>query len=86
MIAVKYQTVSIGEASRLTGASIKQIRFWSDKGMIPEPERVVCGERSYRQFSEADLENIKSVKSFLDEGYTLQASARKANEERRKSK
>jgi len=33
MIAVeKYQTVSIGEASRLTGASIKQIRNWADTG------------------------------------------------------
>ncbi len=33
MIAVeKYQTVSIGEAARQTGASITKIRNWADKG------------------------------------------------------
>ena len=43
MIAVnKYQTVSIGEASRLTGASIKQIRHWADIGIIEPPDRVQC--------------------------------------------
>ena len=84
MIAEKYETVSIGEASRLTGATIKQIRFWSDNGLIPEPERVVCGERAYRQFNHADLENIKLIKAYLDEGYTLKAAAGKAANTRRK--
>ena len=84
MIAVKYETVSIGEVARLTGASIKQIRYWSDEGIIPEPERVVCGERSYRQFSESDLKIIKAIKGYLAEGYTLKAAASKANEIRRK--
>jgi DNA-binding transcriptional MerR regulator len=82
----KYQTVSIGEASRLTGASIKQIRNWADIGIIEPPDRVQCGERAYRQYSQADLKSIKSIKAYLDEGYTLQAAARKARESRRKSK
>lgn len=76
----EYKTVSIGEAARLTGASIKQIRFWADKGLIPEPERVVCGKRAYRQFTKKDLKFIKTVKGFLDEGFTLQAAAQKAAE------
>ena len=77
MIAVKYDTVSIGEAARLTGASIKQIRSWSDKGYLPELERVICGERSYRHFREADLEIIKAIKGYLVEGFTLKAAALK---------
>jgi DNA-binding transcriptional MerR regulator len=85
MIAVnKYQTVSIGKASRLTGASIKQIRNWADIGIIEPPDRVQCGERAYRQYSQADLDIIKSIKAYLNEGYTLQAAARKASESRRK--
>ena len=84
MIAVKYDTVSTGEAARLTGVSIKKILYWQDQGYIPEPERVVCGERAYRQFSHSDLENIKTIKSYMDEGYTLRAAARKATEKGRK--
>ena len=76
----KYNTVSIGEAARLTNASIKQIRFWADRGLIPNPQRVVCGKRAYRQFTQNDLNFIKTVKGFLDEGFTLQAAAKKAEE------
>lgn len=85
MIAVKkYQTVSIGEASHLTGASIKQIRNWADIGIIDPPDRVQCGQRAYRQYTEADMETIKSVKAYLDEGYTLQAAGQKTKQTRRK--
>ena len=82
----KYQTVSIGEASRLTGASIKQIRNWANIGIIEPPDRVQCGERAYRQYNQADLETIKSIKAYLDEGYTLQTAARKADEEKSNSR
>jgi len=76
----KYSTVSIGEAARLTNASIKQIRFWEDRGLIPNPQRVVCGKRAYRQFTQNDLDFIKTVKRFLDEGFTLRTAAQKAAE------
>ncbi len=74
----KRVTVSIGEAARLCGVTVKQIRHWQDRGYIPECQRVVCGERSYRQFAKDDLEIIQKVKSYLDQGYTLSASAKKA--------
>jgi len=40
----------------------------------------VCGKRAYRQFTKEDLEFIKTVKGFLDEGFTLRTAARKAAE------
>ena len=52
------KTVSIGEAARLTGVSIKQVRHWHAQGYIPAPQRVICGERSYRQFGKEDLKFI----------------------------
>ena len=72
------QTVSIGEAARLCGVTVKQIRHWQDREYIPEPQRVVCGERSYRQFGEEDLEHIKRIKWYLDAGFRLSIAAEKA--------
>lgn len=84
MTIKSYATVSIGEAARQTGASIKQIRNWADIGIIDPPDRVQCGERAYRQYSQADMETIKSIKGYLDEGYTLQTAGQKAKQTRRK--
>ena len=76
------KTYSIGEASRLTGASIKAIRYWESRGYIPQADRVVCGEKSYRRFKKADLEIIHRIKSGLGDGFTLAAAAEKAAEEK----
>jgi len=70
-----FNTVSIGEAARRTGVSIKQIRHWADRGYIKQPQRVVCGERSYRQFVDRDLEVISVIKRLVDEGFTVKAAA-----------
>jgi len=71
------KTVSIGEAARLTGASIKQLRHWHLRGYIPAPERVVCGVRSYRYFNDNDLKIISRIKAYLDQGYTVKTAAEK---------
>ena len=76
------KTYSIGEASRLTGASKKAIRYWESRGYIPEADRVVCGEKSYRRFKERNLEIIHRIKRLLGEGFTLAAAAEKAGQER----
>ena len=74
------KNISIGAAAKICNVSVKQIRHWSEKGYIPEPERVVCGMRSYRYFGTEDLEIIKGIKSYLDEGYRLPVAAQKAAE------
>lgn len=76
------KTYSIGEASRLTGASIKMIRYWESRGYMPEADRVVCGEKSYRRFKETDLEIIHLIKRNLDEGFTLAAAAKNATDDK----
>ena len=72
---------SIGEAARISGVSVKQLRHWQNRGYIPEPTRVVCGERSYRNYNSSDLKIISRIKSYLDEGFTLQFAARKTKDE-----
>ena len=74
----KEKCFSIGEAARKCGVTTKQIRHWENKGYISEPQRVVCGERSYRKFGEDDLEIIKRIARYLDMGYTLPAAANRA--------
>lgn len=75
---MKHPTYSIGDASRLTGASQKQIRRWEAKGYIPKAERIVYGDVAYRRFSLKRVERIARIKEFLEKGYTLAAAAEKA--------
>jgi DNA-binding transcriptional MerR regulator len=81
MIKQAERFISIGEAARLTGVSVKRIRSWEERGYIPSQLRIDCGQRSFRQYKEADLEIISSIKSYLDDGFTLPAAANKAADE-----
>ena len=55
----------IGETAKETGVTTKQLRHWADQEYIPNPTRVVCGERSYRTYSPQDIEHIKKLKKYL---------------------
>ena len=68
---------SIGDTAKMTGVSQKQLRSWSGK-FIQEPERIVCGQRSFRRFSEQQIQIIQKVKAYLDQGFTLSAAAQLA--------
>ena len=78
MQEIRERHCSIGETARICGVTVKQIRNWEEKNYIPAPYRVICGERSYREFTEADLKIICSIKSYFDKGYSLSTAARKA--------
>ena len=73
------ETFSIGDTSRKTGVSQKQLRFWGGK-YIPEPNRLICGERAYRRYTQAQINLIKRIKAFQDQGFTLAAAAKKAKD------
>ncbi len=72
MINQKIQApFSIGDTSKMTGVTQKQIRNWEERGYIPEADRVVCGKRAYRYFTADQIEIITKIKGHLDQGYTL---------------
>ncbi len=73
----KHKTVGIGEVSKQTQVSQRQLRFWEEQSYI-QPERVVCGDRAYRQYSSGDIRLIGTIKQYLDEGYQLKAAVEKA--------
>ena len=74
----KNKSYSIGEAARICGVTEKQIRHWEERRFIPAPQRVICGKRAYRHFTEDGLRLIRRIKGYLDEGFTLSVAAKKA--------
>ena len=81
MTDYKSKKFSIGQAAALCGITVKQIRHWEDRQYIPKATRIQCGLRSYRYFSESDLEIVRKIKKYLDTGYTLPVSAKRAAED-----
>lgn len=57
----------IGEIARQTGLSIKAIRFYEKKGLIPAPKRL----GRYRVYTEADIEILLLIKDAKSFGVTL---------------
>jgi DNA-binding transcriptional MerR regulator len=76
----KITTFSIGDASRMTGVSQKKLRSWEGKH-IPEPERIICGDRAYRRYTQEQIDLITRIKEYQDAGFTLSAASEKAHEE-----
>jgi DNA-binding transcriptional MerR regulator len=68
-------TYSTGETEELTGTSQKQIIYWEKKGLFPKTERNVCGDIAYRRFTQSQVEIIRAIKGYLDQGYTLARAA-----------
>ena len=73
----KDKTCSIGDASRITGVSQRKLRSWERK-YIQEPERIVCGERAYRRYTQAQIDLIARIKKYRDQGFTLSTAAKRA--------
>ena len=78
MEKVRRKAFSIGDTAKITGVSQKQIRHWEARGYIKKAERVRCGERAYRYFSQEQVEHIQAIKRMMDEGYALAHASRMA--------
>ena len=66
--------VGIGEVSEITGIPQRQLRYWQEKGMI---NTVTDKNTKTRRFTYLEIKKILLIKELLDEGYTLDAAARK---------
>ena len=78
------QTLSIGDAAKTTGVSEKQLRHWEKAEYLQNIKRSISGERAYRRYTEEDIEHIKAMKAYLDEGFTLPAASAKASRKEEK--
>jgi DNA-binding transcriptional MerR regulator len=53
---------SIGELARRTGLTVKAIRFYSDRGIVPPAERSAAGHRRYGTDAVARLELVRTLR------------------------
>jgi DNA-binding transcriptional MerR regulator len=67
---MKHRTYSIGEASRLSGVSVRRLRFYSDKGLLPPARRTESG---YRVFTDSELVRLDLIRCLRGAGLGLDA-------------
>lgn len=61
-------SVGIGEASRITGATLPQIRYWEKKGFITS---FTHEDGRNKRFALEDIMAMIYIKELLTQGYTL---------------
>jgi DNA-binding transcriptional MerR regulator len=67
---MKTGTYSIGEASRLSGVSVRRLRFYCDEGLLPPAGRTESG---YRVFTDSELIRLDLITCLRDAGLGLDA-------------
>ncbi|GJE37594.1 Cu(I)-responsive transcriptional regulator [Methylobacterium persicinum] len=65
-------TVTVGEAARLTGVSAKMIRWYEARGLLPPAPRSASG---YRRYGEAEIRTLHFVRRARDLGFDVEAIA-----------
>lgn len=65
----------IGDLAQMTGVSPRQLRYWEEKGYIQA--RQDCGG-GVRKYGLRAYFTVASIKEYLDQGYTLATSVKKA--------
>lgn len=72
--------VGIGEVAEITGVATRQIRYWEEKGIIRSTKEA---DGSMRKYDYVNVKKILLVKELLDDGFTLDAAARKVEDRMR---
>jgi DNA-binding transcriptional MerR regulator len=77
-------TFSIGQVAEMTGATVRQVRRWTDSGVIIPAERQTHGDISYRRYTSQHVESISRIMEYLNQGYTLSFASKIVKKEGRK--
>ncbi|MCC7319835.1 MAG: Cu(I)-responsive transcriptional regulator [Rubellimicrobium sp.] len=64
--------MNIGAAARVSGVSVKMIRYYEETGLIPAPERTAAG---YRVYGPREVEMLRFVRRARDLGFSLKEIA-----------
>ncbi|KRK73458.1 transcriptional regulator [Levilactobacillus namurensis DSM 19117] len=74
-VPIDEMILGIGDVARVTGVSTSQLRYWERKGYIQSSELTEGGNR---KFSYKTVIQVKQIKQFLDQGYTLSSAVARA--------
>ncbi|GAJ27024.1 transcriptional regulator [Liquorilactobacillus sucicola DSM 21376 = JCM 15457] len=73
--------IGIGDLSKMTGVSARQLRYWEEKGYI----QAVSGKKNATRKYKFEMSfKVQAIKRYLDEGYTLAKSVEQAEKLRKK--
>lgn len=73
---LKRLIVGIGEVSEISGVPQRQLRYWEGKGIISP----VDSGGGVRRYDYQTVKRILVIKELVDDGYTLDAAARKVDQ------
>lgn len=71
--------------TRELGISLRQLYYWELKGVV-HPRVITKGSRAFKRFSLEDVEMLRRVKAYLDEGYTLSSAVERAQQALKREK
>lgn len=74
---LKKLVVGIGEVSDIAGVPTRKIRYWEEKGIIESEKE---GEGTTRRYNYLNIKKILLIQELLEEGFTLDAAAKKVEE------
>jgi len=66
--------LSVGEAARITGISVRQLSYWTQKGLVR-----ALGTSGKKRYDFRALERIALIKRYLTDGHPLEEAAREAD-------
>jgi len=72
---------TISEAAPLLGVSVKTIRQWIEKNIIPKPQKVEYGTRDIEVFPDEYIEEAKRAKAAYKEKKKLQKRSKHSGKE-----
>jgi DNA-binding transcriptional MerR regulator len=70
---LEHLELGIGQAAQLCGVSIRQLSYWTDKGILQPTDQ--GGSRTYDY---AAIEKVCLIKQALDQGYSLEGAVAEA--------
>lgn len=61
---------SSSDVTRNLDISLRQLYYWELKGIV-HPRVITLGSREFKRYTDEDLDTLRQIKSYLDQGYTL---------------
>lgn len=70
--------LSSSQVTNQLNISLRQLYYWELKGII-KPRMIPMGSREFKRYSVRDLEILKQVKNYLDQGFTLTGAVQRVH-------
>jgi len=74
------RTYSIGTVAKMVGVPKYKLRQWCDR-YLTHIQKIDIGDTQHRRFTEGDVELIRQIKDYRQNGFTLEAAVENAGKD-----